>query len=131
VVDVIIIDRSVHTLLAHCHALTRITAVNYYDVAQRILHGSSVPLWPDVILYLDVSEVVVNERNRGKFERNSIFIDAATNRGVRSYFEQLAGSRQPQVIWLDGAMSAAGLRDLAIGEVIDAVGRERARWEQL
>ena len=115
--DVVLIDRSIHTLLAHCHALTHLTGVDYFGLARDAVKRSSIPLWPDLVLYLDVSQDTIDARNRGKFEDSSIFIDPDFNKGIRSYFLQLAGLEQRQVVWLDATRDATMLRWVASEQV--------------
>ena len=114
---VILIDRSIHTLLAHCAALTKLTKNDYFSLAQRVLHASAVPLWPDLILYLDVSQETIHARNQGKFPPGSVFVDATFNAGIRSYFEPPQDPALPEVAWLEGAAGARLLRDLAAARV--------------
>ena len=115
--DVVLIDRSIHTLLAHCHALTHLTGVDYIGLARDAVQRSSIPLWPDLVLYLDVSQDTINARNGGKFEDSSIFIDPDFNKGIRSYFLQLASLKQRQVVWLDATRDATMLRWVASEQV--------------
>lgn len=115
--DLIIIDRSVHTLLAHCFALRRLLDDDYFSLAQRVIGKSGVALWPDRILYLDVPQCVVEARNGGKFAPDSIFIDAGFNAGVRSYFQQVAGVPSPCVVWLDATVDATMVRALAAAQL--------------
>ncbi len=115
--DLIIIDRSVHTLLAHCFALRRLLNDDYFGLAQRVIGESTVPLWPDHILYLDVPQCVIEARNGGKFAPDSIFIDAGFNAGVRSYFQQVAEVPGPRVVWLDATVDATMVRALAAAQL--------------
>jgi thymidylate kinase len=115
--QLLLIDRSVYTLLAHCHALDRMTGVPYDELAHRILTGSKIPVWPDLIVYLDVSEETVAARNRGKFPPGSIFVDPAFNAGFRSYFRRLADAGLTRIVWLDAAGTPEELRDLAAAPV--------------
>lgn len=115
--DLIIIDRSVHTLLAHCFALRRLLNDDYFDLAQRVIEESDVPLWPDHILYLDVPQFAIDARNCGKFAPDSIFIDAGFNTGVRSYFKQVARVPSPRVVWLDATIDATVVRALAAAQL--------------
>ncbi len=115
--DLIIIDRSVHTLLAHCFALHRLLDDDYFSLAQRVIGESHVPLWPDHVIYLDVPQRVIEARNGGKFAPDSIFIDAGFNASVRSYFQQMAEVPSPRVVWLDAAVDATMVRTLATAQL--------------
>ena len=104
--DLVLIDRSVHTLLAHCAALTALTGTDHAATADRIVRPSAGALWPDLVLYLDIDHTVVHARNNGKFPPGSLFTDTRFNQAIRSYFHTLTGMSQPRVRWLDGAHSA-------------------------
>ena len=116
--DLILIDRSAHTLLAHCFALEGITGIGYGSLAEDILLRSSVPLWPGTIFYLDITDDAVRERNKGKFGGGSIFVQPKFNAGIRSYFAKLAAlGGSTRVIWMDATLSIHSLRELACVEV--------------
>jgi thymidylate kinase len=127
---VVLIDRSVHTLLAHCHALTRTTGLDHVGLAQRVLAGSDTPLWPDLILYLDVPQQAIDARNRGKFEAGNIFVDADFNEGIRAYFLRLARREPQRVIWLDATVSATMLRRLARRQIANRLRRNGEREDR-
>lgn len=124
---VILIDRSIHTLLAHCYALERITHIRYSQLAKCVLLRSSIPLWPSFMFYLDIPNEVVMHRNRGKFPQDSIFINLDFNIGIREYFEQLAGLPSPHLTWIDATKKPHDLRGLAkdrIRKLLDSRTRE-------
>lgn len=99
--DVIVIDRSAHTLLAHCDGLRHATGADYTQAAQSLVACSPLPLWPDLIIYLDTGWDVIAARNRGKFANDSILVDPTFNTGIASYFHRLLGACEPLVVWLD------------------------------
>jgi thymidylate kinase len=103
---VVMIDRSIHTLLAHCFALTRMTGIDYSTLAQQMIEPSPVPLWPDLIIHLDVDQETIKARNLGKFPRDSIFINPQFNDGLRAYFQRQHEDRFPRIACLDGATDA-------------------------
>jgi len=113
----IIVDRSVHTLLAHCHALTRMRGIDFFGLAQRLISSSDAPLWPDRILYLDVTGSVIDARNAGKFQHGNLFVDTEFNVGFREYFVKLARRDDGRVIWLDAAGPGILLQRLAKNHV--------------
>jgi thymidylate kinase len=127
--EVVLIDRSIHTLLAHCYALTRISALDYFSKAEAVIEGSAAPLWPDMIFYLDLSHQHVCARNKGKFADDSVFVDADFNAGIEAYFDRLARGPAPRVVSLDARVGAASLRIVALSHLADALsrwdGRER------
>lgn len=85
--------RSVHTLLANSYALQCITGTGFLGPSVRLLRGSPVPAWPDLVLYLDVPQETIHCRNQGKFPPGSVYTDPVFNAAVRRYFRRLAGHR--------------------------------------
>jgi thymidylate kinase len=113
--DLILLDRGANTLLAHRYAIERVTGLECFGPAQRAVSEAQLRSWPDLVLYLDVPQEVVHERNRGKFPPDSIFIDAQFNAGIRAYFAGITG--QQQILWLDATLDPAKLVKLADAEV--------------
>jgi thymidylate kinase len=111
-VDLILADRSVHTMLAHSYALERMTGIGLLAPSQRLLRGSPIPAWPDLVVYLDLPQGAVYERNHGKFPASSIYIDPCFNAAVRSYFLGLADLEPSRVAWLDATLDLAELAQL-------------------
>lgn len=111
--DVVLMDRSVYTLLAHRYALERITRLKLSLPAQAILAKSDTPAWPDLVLYLDLPQEAIPYRNNGKFDTGNVFIDPHYNAGVRSFFEALADSGQASLLWMDAMLGPAELQDTA------------------
>lgn len=111
--DLVVMDRSVHTLLAHRYALQRVTGLPCFEKARRVVARSQDPAWPDLVLYLDVTQQLILDRNRGKFPPDSIFIDPAFNAGIRAYFAGITDSRDEQIVWLDAALDPGELVNLA------------------
>ena len=107
--DLILTDRSVHTLLANSSALEQMTGIGFLTPSEHLLRQSSIPAWPDLIAYLDLPESALQERNHGKFPRRSIYRDARFNAGFRGYFLRLAGRESPRVAWLDATLDPAEL----------------------
>jgi thymidylate kinase len=113
--DLVLMDRSVHTLLAHRYALQRVTGLPCFAPAERVIARSEAPAWPDLVLYLDVTQQAILDRNRGKFPPNSIFIDVGFNAGIRAYFADTTDRGDTPIVWLDATLDAAKL--LRIAEV--------------
>lgn len=111
--DVALLDRSVHTLLAHRHAVDQLTGLGCYELASKTLSLSPVPVWPSLVLFLDVSQGVVEQRNRGKFPADSLFVDSRFNSAIRSYYDSVAASGDGPIVWLDGELDSGKLVDLA------------------
>jgi thymidylate kinase len=117
--NLMLIDRSVHTLYAHCFALERKTGRLFFEVAANALDGSSVPLRPSFIFYLDTPNDVVKQRNKAKFPPDSIFIDDEFNKGIREYFFHRVACGHPRIAWLDATMSPRGILDIATLMMLD------------
>jgi thymidylate kinase len=110
--DLVLMDRSAHTLLAHRYGLQRITGLACFGPATRVLSQSDVPAWPDLVLYLDVTQQTIQDRNRGKFPEDSVFLDARFNTGIRDYW-LLASENTDSIVWLDADIEAESLMGLA------------------
>jgi thymidylate kinase len=115
--ELVLMDRSVHTLLAHRYALQRVTGLALLTPAQRVITQSQAPAWPDLVLYLDVPQQTILDRNRGKFAPDSIFIDPAFNTGVRGYFCEVTDPGNNAIVWLDATLEPATLMRIAEGHV--------------
>ena len=107
--DIILADRSVHTLLAHSYALQVMTGVGFLTPSVRLLRSSPIPAWPDLVFYLDLPHQAVADRNHGKFPPGSIYIDSQFNAAVRAYFVRLAAQNSPRLAWLDAMLDPAEL----------------------
>ena len=111
----VLIDRSVVTLLGHCAGLDCRSEPHetVLDDALSFLQQDHRSVWPTHIIYLDVDGNTQNQRNRGKFPDGSIFMDPVFNEGFRgffdSYFWALPGRSG---MWLNGAGSQ---RDILSG----------------
>lgn len=122
--DVILEDRSVHTLLAHSYSLQRKTGADFLMASQRLLRSSPAPAWPDLVLYLDLPQDAVQCRNPGKFPPGSIYTDPDFNASVRAYFRRLAGRKTPRVAWLDATLELPALARLAAARIRREAGQE-------
>jgi thymidylate kinase len=115
--DLVLMDRSVHTLLAHRYALQRVTGLALLAPAERAIAQSDAPAWPDLVLYLDVPQQTILDRNRGKFPPDSIFIDPAFNTGIRGYFSAATDRGNSAIVWLDATLEPAKLANIAEGHI--------------
>ena len=52
--DICLVDRSAHTLLAHCFSITHLSGTLYFDLALNILSKASAVVWPTFVLFLDI-----------------------------------------------------------------------------
>jgi thymidylate kinase len=111
--DLILADRSVHTLLAHSYALERMTGIGVFAPSARLLRESPIAAWPDLVLYLDLPQQAVSGRNNGKFPPGSVYTNPRFNAAIRSYFLRLADQKTPRVAWLDATLELPELARLA------------------
>lgn len=125
--DVVVEDRSVHTLLAHSYALQRMTGTGFLAPSARLLRRSSIPAWPDLVLYLDLPQAAVHDRNQGKFPPGSIYTDEDFNAAIRVYFRRLAGRKTPHVAWLDATLDLPELTRLAAARIRHLTGGQDIR----
>jgi thymidylate kinase len=102
--DVILADRSVHTLLAHSYALEIMTGIGFMAPSVRLLSRSRIPAWPELVFYLDLPQEAVCVRNHSKFPDDSIYTDPQFNAAVRIYFLRLAGQKTTRLAWLDAML---------------------------
>jgi thymidylate kinase len=119
--DLALVDRSVYTLLAHRYALERRTGLGLSEPAWQLLARSALPLWPDLVLYLDLPQEAIEDRNQGKFEDGNIFIDPDYNAGFRAFFETLDADR-PATVWIDATLTPVELRRIAERQVRALLG---------
>lgn len=125
--DVILEDRSVHTLLANSYALQCQTGIGFLAPSARLLRSSPVPAWPELVLYLDLPQDAVQGRNPGKFPPGSIYTDPGFNAAVREYFRRLAGQKAPHVAWLDATLGLPELARAAAARIRHETGQELIR----
>lgn len=107
--SLVLLDRSVYTLLAHRHAIQHITGLPCLAPASRMIECSTAVTWPDLVLYLDVTQQAVHDRNRGKFPPDSIFIDVDFNAGIRDYFSFASKDQRSPIAWLDATLDPEDL----------------------
>jgi len=122
--DVVLEDRSVHTLLAHSYALQRMTGIGFLAPSARLLRSSPIPAWPALVLYLDLPQTAVPGRNQGKFPPGSIYTNPEFNASVRAYFRRLADRKTPQVAWLDATLDLPELTRLAAARIRNITRRQ-------
>jgi thymidylate kinase len=111
--DVLLIDRSIHTLLAHRYALDRMMKLGLFPYAKHLLEQSNIPIWPNPVIYLDIPQELVRQRGKNKFPPNSIYTNAEFNTGIRSYFCHLAEQTEPKTIWLEAKQDQSKVLQLA------------------
>jgi thymidylate kinase len=112
-----LIDRSIHSLLAHCYALQEITDKHYYYLAQKIINVDRNFIDPDVVIYLDVPWEIAGTRNVQSVRREPVFVDYKFNILLREYFVKLKGIEKKPIYFLDSTKAIGVLADEIIGVI--------------
>ena len=94
--DLILADRSVHTLLAHSYALEQLTGIGVFDPSVRMLRASPLAAWPELVLYLELPQPAVEGRNNGKVPPRTIHTDPGIHAAIRSYSPPPSGSGETE-----------------------------------
>jgi len=84
--DLVIMDRSIHTILAHAYAVSKIKNIPVYRESQRLALRDPRITWPYAIIYLDTPEDVLSRRYRRSDSSIGIFSNTSYNRHYRKYF---------------------------------------------
>jgi thymidylate kinase len=113
-----------YTPCSPSYALQRLNGTGFLTPSARLLRSSPVPAWPHLVLYLDLPQTCVPERNPGKFPPGSIDTDPDFNAAVRAYFRRLAGRKTPDVAWLDATLDLPELTRLAAARIRHETGQE-------
>ncbi|MCP4697439.1 MAG: hypothetical protein GY862_11390 [Gammaproteobacteria bacterium] len=111
------IDRSIHTILAHCYALEKVKKEKYYDLAVDMIHNSEAPMWPHIVYYLDIPNKVARTRNKGKFSEGSIFLNREFNEGIKMYFEKAQHEENISIQWINATLAPRRLRDAVCDKI--------------
>lgn len=117
---VAVLDRSVHTLLAHRRAVEQMYGQALEHQARRAVEASPLVAWPDLVLYLDIPQALVEARSHPKFPPGGLFVAADFNAKFRQYFMGLAASKPEAVAWLDAAADPAAVLTQAL-QALDAL----------
>ena len=119
---IVLIDRSVHTLLAHRFALTQTTELSVFSRSCQIALEHSGVIWPQRVFYIDITQEGLNARyrkyrpgSRRKCQKHvEIFQDPNYNEAFRGYFIPKIQYTSTPVIIFDGLSS----RDVLIHNVL-------------
>jgi dTMP kinase len=116
-IDLLILDRSVDTLIAHAHALDALYGFDARPTVTDLLPG--LPhLIPEYTVYLDAPEAALRARRAARGDRGEYFLhDPGFLTAWRGYFldsagETLAPTIMPVPADADPAKLAAGIRRL-------------------
>jgi thymidylate kinase len=127
--ELVVADRSFHTLLAHRFAIEKLTGMKVFDMCCEIVGNETNLLKPDLIFYLDTPQDILNQRYTTRIssvpvdghtknynlteKMKLIFNKSEYNELFRKYFlPHLRHSTTP-IIVLDGSLSADEVADYA------------------
>ena len=122
-----LMNRSVHTLLAHRFALSRITGMPLFAKSCEIATSSPNVLWPALVVFIDTPQEVLSSRyglrqpklsiKAGTLPVNPLFNKATYNRFFRSYFVPKLMYTKDPVIHLDGELPT----DYLVAQVLEII----------
>jgi thymidylate kinase len=120
----VLIDRSILTLIAHCAGTDRRHArvSGFAEPVAALVRADHRPRWPQGVLYLDVPREVQLARNRGKFASDSVFINAAFNEGFRAYFAARRDEGAMPMAWIAGDLPVATVLGKALAFLSGPMG---------
>lgn len=118
--QVVLLDRSIHTLLAHTLGIRAYTGIDIFPDACRAAEqcGSRVP---EITFYLDVPQDELTRRIALRQDRTAaIFQSPIYNKGFCSYFFPTLKWGASRIVALDGTQSVRTLADCVVAQ-LDAV----------
>ena len=113
--ELVLLDRSIHTLLAHRYAVERLVGVRCFEDACALADQYCEPL-PDAIFYLDSPHELLDSRSRGSRPRPAFLRNPEYNECFRQYFFPVLRWSSARVVLLlynaDSVVDADGLEAL-------------------
>jgi thymidylate kinase len=116
-VDIVLLDRTCWTLLAHTAAINR--RVPVLRNARRAVDWRT--LTPDYVVYLDIPLDVQLARAQSRPPLAHPFLDARFNARFRSYFRRT--QHVHKAVWIDATQSMVQVVDAALMYVEDVMAR--------
>lgn len=121
--SLVILDRCVHTLLAHRYAVERLQAIEVFEESCSLALKSPLAIWPDLLLYIDVPQPALDVRYGRDHRRPSLFTNPVYNLHFRDYFCPQPRCRPGSYLILDGTGSTRDLARVAADEIRSAAAR--------
>ncbi|MEK7201349.1 MAG: hypothetical protein AAB737_01815 [Patescibacteria group bacterium] len=116
--SLVIMDRSVHTLLAHRYAVSHMTGLKAFGVSCRSASEHREVVWPDLILYLDTPQSILTTRITKPVPMAvQIFVDPRYNMFFREYFLPTLQYTETLVVVLDGSQSFSEILATAVDHI--------------
>ena len=117
-VKLVLMDRSVHTFLAHRLAVEQLTGLPVFERCCEMVSTNADIVWPELILYVDTPQELLSTRYRGdEPEYARIFCEPAYNRAFRSYFVPRVLYGETAVSILDGNSATTELTTRALPHI--------------
>lgn len=119
--ELMVMDRSIHTLLAHRLALRSLFGIELFERCCEIALTTGTVQWPSLIAYIDVPQSVLTSRYSQRSGELSILLDPSYNEQFRAYFIPTPRCRSVPLVLLDGKSSEADMADMALASLSRAV----------
>lgn len=103
--SIFLLDRSIYSILAHCHALSATLLEGCAALAERIVPSLEQVLWPDIVVYLSLPDNEAMARNARSIARESILMDSLFNEHLANYFSTLLRKHPTLVRYVDARQS--------------------------
>ena len=122
-VDLVVMDRSVHTLLAHRFAVSQLAGFDAFSGSCQLASEHHGVNWPHLVLYVDTPQRLLSSRQSPNVPPEArIFVDPEYNALFRSYFIPTLRYTMTRTFVIDGSQSADTLLTDALAamkEVLD------------
>jgi len=101
--DIILMDRSVHTLLAHMFSVMKLFRWPVFERSCSIASQASRITWPNLILYIDAPQQILSSRYPPVISTEEmLFTDPKYNEGFKNYFIPRPRYTDTEMVVLDG-----------------------------
>ncbi len=121
-VDLVVMDRSVHTLLAHRFAVSQLLGFDAFGGSCRLASEHHGVKWPHLVLYVDTPQRLLSSRQSPNTPPEaSIFIDSDYNALFRSYFIPALRYTMTRTVVIDGTQPADALLKDALAVMQEAL----------
>lgn len=116
--DLVLIDRSVDTLLAHIYALDNLYDTSALPGARQIVQDASWAIRPDLTLHLETSPEAIRERLSSRPDFPELLVREDFNRHFNRYFGTPDQCVARRVVQLDATLPPQELTSRATRQVI-------------
>ncbi|MBU9474626.1 deoxynucleoside kinase [Burkholderia multivorans] len=106
---IFLLDRSIYSILAHCHALSATLLEGCAALAERMVPSLKQILWPDFIVYLNLPDDEAMARNARSIARESILMDSLFNDHLANYFSTVHQKHPTLLHFIDAKRSVGDI----------------------